>query len=62
MPVVVVVGVDGMYEYGDVTVWPVNCGLTKSRAGRFFTASDMKRFQIIAGSEPPNTALQPSMP
>src|SRR5712691_1963641 len=51
---------DGTYEYGEETVCPVNCGYTKSRAGSSFTAADMKRFQIIAGSEPPKTALQPS--
>jgi hypothetical protein len=51
----------GTYEYGELTVCPVNSGYTKSRTGYDFTAVDMKRFQISAGSEPPKTALQPSM-
>ena len=46
----------GTYEYGDVTVCPVNCGYGKSCTGSDLTASDMKRFQMSAGSEPPKTA------
>jgi hypothetical protein len=50
----------GTYEYGDETVWPVNCGYGKSCTGSDLTASDMKRFQISAGSDPPKTAPYPS--
>jgi CO dehydrogenase/acetyl-CoA synthase alpha subunit len=50
----------GVYEYGEETVCPVKTGVGKVFTGRCCTACDMNRFQIIAGREPPKTALHPS--
>ena len=51
-----------VFTPGEVTVCPVKYGVAKSCTGSFATATDMKRRQISAGSDPPNTAEIPSIP